>query len=98
MQLRYIDDRRLIFSISWSRSAKHYCTPGNRDPKIIRPWADGTMHPLSQVQLVAEGWQPLVLQLWPHVEHFRYGRRLPFLSAPMDNDGLPLVPPMVTAF
>jgi hypothetical protein len=36
--------------------------------------------------------------LWPHVEHFRYWRRLPVLSAPMDNDGLPLVPPMVIAF
>jgi hypothetical protein len=40
----------------------------------------------------------VVLQLWPRVEHVRYGRSMPCQSSPVDLDPVSFVQPLVAAF
>jgi hypothetical protein len=40
----------------------------------------------------------MALHVWPHVEHIRYWRSLPRLSASVEGDDVPVVLAMVAAF
>jgi hypothetical protein len=53
---------------------------------------------LAYLRLVAPQGRPLVLYLWPPLEHVRYGRSVPGVPPPLDFDTVPFLYPLVATF